>query len=149
MTSLSSQGLTEVIQAALRAGDKQRVSVLRMLSSSLRNAEVSKPGDLTDEEAIAVVAKEVRRREEAAQEFEKVGRRDRADAERDEAQILREWLPEPIDQSELARLVEESIAEVGATGASQIGSVMKVLMPKIRGRADGKTVSAKVKEKLG
>jgi uncharacterized protein YqeY len=145
---LISSNLSEQIQAAIKSGDKTRVSVLRLLSSALRNAEVSKAGQLTEAETIAVIAREVRKREEAAAEYSKAGRGDRAAAEDAEAAILREWLPEAISPEELDRMVDESIAEAGASGPQDMGNVMKLLMPKVQGRAAGKKVSELVREKL-
>jgi len=146
--ALSSASLSAEIQQAMKDKDASRLSVLRLLSSSLKAAEVQKMGELTDDEAIAVVAKEVRKCEEAAAEFERGGRIDRRDAELSEAQMLRQWLPEQLPRSELEHLIDEAIAESGATGPSQMGAVMKALMPKVKGRADGKTVSELVRQKL-
>jgi uncharacterized protein YqeY len=145
---LISSDLSEQIQAAIKSGDKTRVSVLRLLSSALRNAEVSKPGELTESETIAVIAREVRKREEAAGEYARGGRSDRAAAEEAEAAILQEWLPEALSADELEKLVDEAVAETGASGPRDMGNVMKVLMPKVQGRADGKQVSELVKQKL-
>lgn len=146
--TLSSASLSPEIQQAMKDKDVLRLSVLRLLSSSLKAAEVQKMGDLTDDEAIAVVAKEVRKCEEAAAEFERGGRDDRRDAELKEAELLRQWLPEQLGSEELEILVEEAIAESGASGPQQMGAVMKALMPKVKGRADGKTISELVKTKL-
>lgn len=143
-----SSNLSEQIQAAIKTGDKTRVSVLRLLSTALRNAEASKAGQLDEAETIAVIAREVRKREEAAAEYSRAGRGDRAAAEEAEATILREWLPEAISPDELNGIVDEAIAESGAAGPRDMGKVMKVLMPKVQGRADGKEVSELVKRKL-
>ena len=132
----------------MKSGDKLRLETLRLLSAALKNAAVAKMGELSEEEAVAIVATQVRRREEAAKEFENGGRADRAQTERLEADILREWLPAQLSNEELAALVEEAIASSGATSPAQMGLVMKVLSPKIAGRADGKTVSDLVREKL-
>jgi uncharacterized protein YqeY len=145
---LISSNLSEQIQSAIKSGDKTRVSVLRLLSAALRNAEVSKPGELTEAETIAVIARELRKREEAAAEYKRGDRADRAAAEEAEAAILREWLPEAVPSDELERLVDVAFAVTGASGPREMGNVMKVLMPKVQGRADGKQVSELVKQKL-
>jgi uncharacterized protein YqeY len=143
-----SSNLSEQIQAAIKTGDKTRVSVLRLLSTALRNAEASKAGELSEAETIAVIAREVRKREEAAAEYSRADRADRAAAEEAEATILREWLPEALSPEELDRIVDDAIVEAGATGPRDMGTVMKVLMPKVQGRADGKEASELVKRKL-
>lgn len=145
---LTSEIITKELQAAMKAGDKTRVSVLRLLSSSVRNAEVDKKRKLTPEEMIEVVSREVKRREEAASEFAKGNRTDRADVEKQEAEILREWLPEQLGEDQIRQLVEEAVAQTGASGPAEIGKVMAALMPKIKGRADGKVVSDLVRARL-
>jgi hypothetical protein len=122
--------------------------VLRLLSTAIRNAEVEKRRELSDEEALAIVSKEVRKRQEAAEEYAKADRPDRAAAEEWEAAILRELLPEPLAPEEVDRLVEETIAEVGAGGSGDMGKVMAALMPKLKGRADAKRVSEMVRSRL-
>lgn len=149
MTELTSAGLTTQIQSAMKAGDKQLVDVLRLLSASIKNAEVAAGGPLPGDDAVAVVAREVRKREEAAVEYEKAGKSDRAQAERDEAEILKRYLPEQLSAEELAAAVDEAIASAGATGPEHMGAVMKFLMPKVKGKADGRAVSDLVKQRLG
>lgn len=144
-----SSDLSAQIQEALKSGDKVRVSVLRLLSSALRKAEVEKRGELSEEETIAVIAREVRKREEAAAEYSRGGREDRAQSEQAEAEILKEWLPEALSEEELSQLVDEAVTESGAAGPPDMGKVMKVLMPKVSGRADGKKVSELVRNRLG
>ena len=133
----------------MKSGDKELVSVLRLLSAALKHDEVAKGGQLSPDDAIAVVAREVRKREEAATEFTKGGRADRADAERAEAEILKRFLPEQLSSEDLEALVTEAIATSGATGPEHMGAVMKALMPKTKGKADGRLVSDLVKQKLG
>jgi uncharacterized protein YqeY len=148
LKSLKLADLTNEIQSALKAGSRERVSSLRLLSTAIRNAEVAKGGHLTDQEAIEVAGREVRKREEAAGEYERAGRADRAGAERAEAEILREFLPDPLSPQELDALVTEAIAAAGASGPGDMGKVMGALMPKVRGRADGKEVSELVRKRL-
>lgn len=143
-----SSDLSSEIQAAMKSKDSTRVSVLRLLSAALRNAEVEKSGALSQEETIAVITREMRKREEAAAEYERGGRSDRAATEEAEAAVLREWLPEPLSENEISQLVDEAIAETGASGPQQMGQVMKALMPKVQGRADGKLISELVRNRL-
>lgn len=119
-----------------------------MLSTAIRNAEVEKKGELSSDEALAVVLKQVRTREESAMEYEKAGRHDLANKEKAEAQILSHWLPARLSDAEIEGLVSSTIAEVGGSGPSDMGKVMGALMPKIRGRADGRQVSEMVKSRL-
>lgn len=146
--SLSPAVMSAQIQAAMKSGDKLRLETLRLLSAALKIAAVAKMGELSEEEAVTIVAREIRRREEAAKEFFDGGRADRAETERLEADILREWLPVQLSIEEIGPLVDEAIAASGATSPAQMGLVMKALMPKILGAADGKTVSDLVREKL-
>lgn len=143
-----SSDLSSEIQAAIKSKDSTRVSVLRLLSSALRNAEVEKRGQLTEEESVAVITREVRKREEAAAAYEHGGRSDRAADEEAEAAVLRHWLPEPLSEDEISRIVDEAIASTGASGPQQMGQVMKAVMPKLQGRADGKAVSELVRSRL-
>lgn len=143
-----SSDLSSEIQAALKSKDSTRVSVLRLLSAALCNAEVEKRGDLSEEETLGVITRELRKREEAAAEYQRGGRSDRAAAEEGEAAVLREWLPEPLSDDEISRLVDEAITETGATVPQQMGQVMKAVMPKLQGRADGKAVAELVRNRL-
>lgn len=149
MTSLDPESLSKELQSALKAGDKTRLSVIRLLSTSIRNAEVDKKRKLTEEEALEVVAREVKRRKEAAAEYRKGDRHERAEAEESEAAILETWLPEQLSPDRLRDLVDDTIRETGASGAGDMGNVMGALIPKIKGRADARSVSAMVREKLG
>ncbi len=132
----------------MKSGDKLRLETLRLLSAALKNAAVAKMGELSDEEAVTIVASQVRRREEAAKAFFDGGHIDRAETERLEADILREWLPVQLSIEELGPLVDEAISTSGATSPAQMGLVMKALMPKIAGRAEGKSVSDLVRARL-
>lgn len=149
MKNHSLESLGNEMRAAMKSGEKTRVATLKLLMTAIRNAEVEKRGELSEDEAIAVVSREFRRREEAASEFRKGGREDRAAVEEEEAIILREWLPEQLSAEEVEALVDQAVAEVGATSGSEMGKVMGVIMPKVMGRADGKVVSDLVKKKLG
>jgi len=149
MKELSLDALGSEMQDSMKSGDKLRVATLKLLMSAIKNAQVAKRGDLTDDESIEVVSREFKKRQEAAQEYRKAGREDRASTEEAEAEILKEWMPQQLSSEEVQRLVDEAVTETGATAPAEMGKVMGVLMPKLKGRADGKLVSELVRKKLG
>lgn len=137
------------MRAAMKARDQVRVSTLRMLMTAVRNAEVERGHALDDDEVIEVAAREAKRRRESIEAFRAGNRDDLVTKESAELAVLEEYLPKGLTEQELAALVDETISEVGATTPKQMGEVMKALMPKIRGRADGAAVSQMVRGKLG
>jgi hypothetical protein len=141
--------IAQDMRDAMKARDAVRVAALRMLMASVKNTEVEKRHDLSDDEVLDVVTKEAKRRRESIEAFQQGGRNDLVEKESAELTILEAYLPERLSDDELARMVDEAIAETGATTPKQMGDVMKALMPKLRGRADGGQVSALVKGKLG
>ena len=149
MKELSLEALGSEMRESMKSGDKLRVSTLKLLMSAIKNAQVAKRGDLTDDESIEVVSREFKKRQEAAQEYRNAGREDRASTEEAEAEILKEWMPQQLSSEEVQRLVDEAVNETGAATAAEMGKVMGVLMPKLKGRADGKLVSDLVRKKLG
>ena len=134
---------------AMKAREQVRVATLRLVKSSITNAEKEKIRELSDDEVLDVVAREAKRRRESIDAFRQGGRTDLVDKESAELAILEAYLPDKLSDAELASLVDEAIAESGASTPKQMGEVMKALMPKVRGRADGAQVSAIVKSKLG
>ena len=136
------------ISAALRSSDKRAATTLRMLKSALHNAEISKGETLTEAEVMRVVQKEAKQRKESIESYQAAGRDDRGQEEQLELEIIERYLPEAIDENELTLLVQAAIDEVGAESPADIGAVMKVLQPKIAGRADGGKVAAEVRAKL-
>lgn len=141
--------IEEDLKAAMKAREGARVSTLRMLLNALKGAEKDKREPLSDEEALDVLSREAKRRRESIEAFEKGGRRDLVDKERAELDLIAGYLPQPLSGEELARIVDETIAEVGASGPKDMGGVMKAVMPKVRGRAEGGAVSALVRARLG
>jgi len=131
--------------AALKSGDKVRVQALRLISSELQKA-AKEP---SDGDETAVLQRERKRRLEAAQAYEDAGRDDLAAGERREAEIIEEYMPEQLSDEELQAIVGDAVAETGASSPNDMGKVMSMVMPKVQGRADGKRVSAVVREKLG
>ena len=128
---------------ALKAGDRERVGALRLIASELQKA-VKDGGD----DEVAVLQRERKRRLESAQAYRDGGREDLATAEESEAELIAGYMPEQLGDAELAAIVEAAVAESGASSPREMGDVMKLVMPQVRGRADGKRVSAAVKEKL-
>ncbi len=140
------------VKDAMRARAAERLSVLRMLKSALMNAAIEKGGagtELEDAEAMAVVRKEVKKRQDSVAGFEKGGRQELADKERAEIEILNEYLPAQLSDEDLTALVSAAVAEVGATSRKDMGAVMKVANAKADGRADGKALSSEVQRQLG
>lgn len=137
------------LTASMKARDAVRTGTLRMLQTAIKNAEVEKIGELTDPEVLVVIGKEAKRRKEAITAFGDAGRTELVEKESAELAVLQAYLPEELSEDEVARLVDEAIVEAGASEPKHMGAVMKALMPKLQGRADGATVSALVKAKLG
>jgi uncharacterized protein len=139
--------LLERLQAdtatALKAGDRERVEALRLVTSELQKAAKEGGDDET-----AVLQRERKRRLEAADAYREAGRDDLAAGEQREAELIEEYMPEQISDEELQAIVGDAVAESGASSPQEMGKVMSLVMPKVKGRADGKRVSAVVKEKL-
>jgi uncharacterized protein YqeY len=130
--------------AALKSGDKERVQALRLISNELQKAaKESSDGDET-----VVLQRERKRRLEAAEAYADAGRDDLAESERREAAIIEEYMPEQLSDDELQAIVGDAVAESGASSPQDMGKVMSIVMPQVQGRADGKRVSAVVREKL-
>jgi uncharacterized protein len=141
--------LSGEMKEALKAGEKVRLSALRLLAASVKNREVELRRDVTEEEFLEVVAREVKRRKEAAEAYEQAGREDLLDRERQEQAALETYLPAGLSDQEVEALVEEAIASTGASGPRDLGKVMSQVMAKARGRVDGATVNALVRSRLG
>ena len=138
------------LNAAMRARDQVRMRTLRMALSSITTEEVagSTARDLSDDEVLKVLTREVRKRREAAEAFGAAGRTEQAQAERAEGEVLADYLPAQLGDDELAALVDAAIAETGATDMKGMGQVMKALTPKVAGRADGGRVAGEVRRRL-
>jgi uncharacterized protein len=138
------------LTTAMKARDEVRTRTLRMVLTSVTNEEVAgnSARDLSDDEVLKLLAREARRRREAADAFEAAGRGDQAAAERAEDQVLAEYLPAQLGDAELAAIVTEVIGETGASGMSAMGQVMKAVTPRVAGRAEGGRVAAEVRRQL-
>ena len=132
--------------AALKAGERERVGALRLISSELQKAHKEAGGSEADE--VAVLQRERKRRLESAEAYRDGGREDLAAGEEHEAALIEGYLPEQLSEDELHAIVGDAVAETGATSPKEMGKVMSVVMARVQGRADGKRVSALVREKL-
>jgi uncharacterized protein YqeY len=138
------------LATALRARDQQTLDTLRLLKTALTNKRVELTRELEDREALQVVTTLVKQRKESATQFAAAGRDELATKERAEAVILERYLPAALDESALAALIDQAVAESGATSAKDMGKVMKALMPRLAGQVvDGKAVNEAVKARLG
>jgi hypothetical protein len=138
------------LNAAMRARDQVRMRTLRMALTSITTEEVAGASarDLSDEEVVKVLTREARKRREAAEAFGAAGRDEQAAAERAEGEVLAGYLPAQLSDDELTALVSAAIAETGASGTQGMGQVMKLLTPRVAGRADGARVAAEVRRHL-
>ena len=140
--------LQEDLTAAIRAHDDLRRDTLRMVISAAYNESKRVRRDLTDDEVVQVLTREVKTRNESVDAYTAAGRKEMAERERAEIGVIRGYLPEQLDHAELERLVREAVDETGATSGRDMGKVMAALMPRVRGKAEGKVVSALVNEEL-
>ncbi|MFF5262006.1 GatB/YqeY domain-containing protein [Actinomadura viridis] len=138
------------LSTAMKARDDVRTRTLRMALTAVKNEEVAgkRSRELSDEDVVKVLTREAKKRREAATAFSDAGRDEQARAERDEGAVLEEYLPAQLGDDELAALVTAAIAETGAAGPRAMGQVMKVVNPKVAGRAEGGRVAAEVKRQL-
>jgi uncharacterized protein len=136
------------LEQAMKERDAERRDALRLILSSLRSAEKELQRPLHDDEELQVLQRERKKRVEAADAYRAAGRDERADAEEAELEVLEEFMPEPLSEEELEEIVDDAIAETGATSLRDLGRVMADVMPQIAGRADGSAVSQLVREKL-
>ncbi|WP_029520263.1 GatB/YqeY domain-containing protein [Persephonella sp. IF05-L8] len=140
--------LQDEMKAAMKSGQKDRLSVIRMLISEIKKVQIDKKKELSDEEIIEVLQRYAKQRKEAIKQYREAGREDLAQKEEFELSVVQEFLPQPLSQEELEKIVDETIAELGASSMKDMGRVMKAVLDKVKGRADGATVSAIVKNKL-
>ena len=139
------------LKEAMRARNATKLGVLRMLKSALKYAAIAKSdseAELSDAEAVQVIRKQAKQRQDSIESFEKGGRAELAKKEKEELSILNGYLPQPMSADEVSKIVRETIAEAGATSRAQMGTVMKALQAKVAGRVDGKALSAEVARQL-
>ena len=140
--------LAEEYRAALRSGDKLKVSVIRLLTALIKNREVEKRAPLTDAEVMQAISSSCKQRQDSIEQYRQGGRQDLVDKETAELHILQSYMPQPFTAEEQEELVRAAIQEAQAASPKEMGKVMTLLMPKVTGRADGKVVSALVREML-
>ena len=140
--------LTADMKAAMKQGEKARLSVIRLVWGAVRQAEIDGKKTLNDDEIINVIAKEVKMRRDSIEEFERGKRADLVEKTKAEIDILTPYLPDPLSPDEVKQIAEKAVAEVGAATAKDMGRVMRVLMPRIKGRADGKLVNEIIRSLL-
>ena len=140
--------LVEEMKQALKSNDKLRLSTIRMIRSALKNKEIELRKKLEDEEVVKVIQAMVRKGEESVEQFQIGGRMDLVEKEKKEIEILKSFLPQPLSQEEILKIIDQSIQETQVSSLKDIGKVMKSVMPKIGGKADGKLINQLVKERL-
>jgi uncharacterized protein YqeY len=143
-----SERIAEDLKQAQKQRDQTRLSTLRMLKSELKYKEIEKGGPLTEEEEIGVLSSSAKKRMDSITQFKNGNRSDLVTKEESELKVVQSYLPEQLSESDLRQIIDQAVSEVGALGKSDLGKVMKVLMPKVKGRADGKLVNQLVTNRL-
>jgi uncharacterized protein YqeY len=140
--------LTEDMKSALKAGEKERLSTIRLLRGQLKDAVIDKKAELSTEEEIAVLSTAAKKRRESIQAFKQAARGDLVEKEQRELLVIQEYLPRPLERGEIVELIERAIATTGAQTIKDLGKVMPVVMAEAKGRADGKEINELVRKML-
>ena len=140
--------ITEDMKSAMKAGEKDRLRVVRLILAAIKQIEVDTRAELDDTAALGVITKMVKQRRDSVEQFENGNREDLAAIERAEIVVLEKYLPTALSEEEVSAMIDASVAEVGATSRKDMGAVMKVLQEKVAGRADNKTLSQEVMKRL-
>ncbi|GIP20538.1 MULTISPECIES: GatB/YqeY domain-containing protein [Paenibacillus] len=143
-----SERLNEDMKQAMRSKDKFKLSTIRMVRATIKNLEIDLKRTLDDNEVLDILSREIKQRKDALQEFQKAGRDDLVAPLADEIKIIAVYLPEQLSEEEIKVIVQQTIQETGASSKADIGKVMSALMPKVKGRADGKLVNQAVQQLL-
>jgi uncharacterized protein YqeY len=143
-----SERLNEDMKQAMKAQDKFKLSVIRMVRSAIKNIEIDTKRTLDDNEVLDVLSREIKQRKDSLQEFEKAGRDDLAETVKAEIAVLSDYMPQQLSEEEVKAIVQQTIQETGASSKADMGKVMGALMPKVKGRADGKLVNQLVQQLL-
>lgn len=141
--------LQTALKDAMKAGDKDRRNTIRLLQSAIKQVEIDSRNELDNDAMMKILQKEAKKRRETIDELETAGRRGEADSEQFELAVIEGFLPRQLTAAELKLIVQAAIIETGADSMKQMGQIMKVVMPKVNGLADGKQVNAIVRELLG
>lgn len=142
------QQIMEQVKHSMKAGEKDRLKVLRMLTAAIKQREVDERIELGDDDVLAVIEKMVKQRRESIEQYRAGGREELAEIEQAEIEVLAEFLPEPLSEAEIAALIDQAVVETGAAGMADMGKVMAQLKGPMQGRADMKQVSAAVRARL-
>lgn len=140
--------LNQDMKEAMKNKEKEKLSVIRMVKSSLQNEQIKFGRDLTEDDQLTVLNRELKQRKDSLQEFEKANREDLVEKLRNEISILEHYMPEQLSEDELLAIVDETISEVGASSKADMGKVMGAIMPKVKGKADGGLVNRLVQQQL-
>jgi uncharacterized protein YqeY len=146
---LISDKISNDLKEALKSGDRSKVSILRMVKAAIKNKEIEKGSPLNDEEILGILRSFVKKANESIEQFSKAGRTELAEKEKTELGIIQDYLPQQIGEDEIRRIISDVVSGSGAAGPKDMGKIMKGVMEKIKGQADGKLVSSLVKEALG
>ena len=141
--------ITNDMKEAMKAGDKPRLSVIRLILAAIKQREVDERITLDDSQILAALDKMLKQRRESIMQFEKGGRQDLADQENAEVKVIQAYMPAQLSEAELDKMVADAVAESGAASIKDMGKVMGILKPKVAGKADMSAVSARIKAKLG
>jgi hypothetical protein len=147
MTMLK-QRLQSDMKAAMKASDKRRLGVIRLINAAVKQREVDERIELDDSQVLAVLDKMVKQRRDSIAQYDQAGRNDLAEQERFEIEVCQDYLPQPLSADEIAALIDGALAETGAAGMKDMGKVMGILKPKVQGRGDMGAISAEVKRRL-
>ncbi|EOT30152.1 GatB/YqeY domain-containing protein [Enterococcus saccharolyticus] len=140
--------LNDDMKTAMKAKEKETLQVIRMLKASLQNEQIKVGRDLTEDEELTVLSREMKQRRDSLTEFEKAGREDLAEKVKGEITIVEQYLPAQLTDEEIRQIVADAIEKTGATSPKEFGKVMGLVMPQVKGKADGNQVNAVVKELL-
>jgi len=147
MSSLKAT-ITDAMKAAMKSGDKARLGTIRMILAAIKQIEVDERIELDDNRILAVLDKMLKQRRESIRQYRDANRADLAEIEEDEIQIIQDFLPQALNNEEIQQMIEQAIAETGASSIKDMGKVMGILKPKMQGRADMAVVSAQIKTAL-
>ena len=138
----------EDLKSAMKSGDKERLSVIRMLKGAIQMEEIAKMHELTDEEIVPIIAKQIKTRKEANVEFAKANRNDLVDKNNAEIEILNTYMPRMMDEAEINLIIDQVFAKINPTSSNDIGKIMKEIAPQVRGKADMSLVNSLIKSRL-
>lgn len=147
MSALKQQ-IQEDMKTALKGGEKQRLAAIRLIIAGIKQREIDERIELTDTDAIALLDKMAKQRRESISQYQEAGRQELVDQEQFELDLIQSYLPQPLSEDEITKLIAEAVSSTGASSMKDMGKVMEILKPKLQGRADMSAVSARIKEQL-